>query len=76
MASAGDAKRKQSAARSSRQACQTLREAKHADMHVPLGHADMHVIVHADMHVLRAGQQLRKVGRLFYHSVGRVTYGG
>ena len=56
-ASAGDAKRKQSAARSSRQACRTPREAKHADMHDQLGHADMNV-GHADMHVLREGAAL------------------
>ena len=56
VASAGDAKRKQSAARSSRQACQTPREAKHADMHVPFGHADMHVR-HDFSHVLVGGMQ-------------------
>ena len=55
-ASAGDTKRKQSAARSSRQACQTPREAKHADMHVPFGHADMHVR-HDFSHVLVGGMQ-------------------
>ena len=55
-ASAGDAKRKQSAARRARQACQTAREAKHADMHVPFGHADMHVR-HDFSHVLVGGMQ-------------------
>ena len=46
----------QSAARSSCQACRTPREAKHADMHVPFGHADMHVR-HDFSHVLVGGMQ-------------------